>query len=124
MYRRIGSAAALDDLVEMEEEMADRFGPLPWQAENLLYVARLRLKAEGAGIESVYRDEKYVVLKLREETGGARSALQRALGRSVRVGLSQIRLDLGAISQDWELALTSLIDDIGAFRERLTVVVG
>ena len=99
--------------------MADRFGPLPWQVENLLYVARLRLKAEAAGIESVYRDEKYVVLKLREETGGARSALQRALGRSVRVGHSQIRLDLAAIPEAWEEALVSLIDGIGAFRERL-----
>ncbi len=119
VYRRIGSAAALDDLSEMEEEMADRFGPLPWQVENLLYVARLRLKAEATGIESVYRDEKYVVLKLREETGGARSALQRALGRSVRVGHSQIRLDLAAIPEAWEEALVSLIDGIGAFRERL-----
>ena len=100
----------MDDLDEMEEEMADRFGALPWQVENLLYVARLRLKAEGAGIESVYRDEKYVVLKLCEETGGARSALQRALGRGVRVGHSQIRLDLAAISQDWELALVSIVD--------------
>ena len=119
VYRRIGSAETLDDLSEMEEEMADRFGPLPWQVENLLYVARLRLKAEAAGIESVYRDEKYVVLKLREETGGARSALQRALGRSVRVGHSQIRLDLAAIPEAWEEALVSLIDGIGAFRERL-----
>ena len=123
VYRRIGSAAALDDLEEMNEEMADRFGPLPWQVENLLYVARLRLKAEGAGIESVYRDDKYVVLKLIEETGGARSALQRALGRSVRVGLSQIRLDLAAISQDWELALVSIVDGIAAFRKRLTAAV-
>ena len=123
VYRRIGSAGALDDLEEMEEEMADRFGPLPWQVENLLYVARLRLKAEGAGIESVYRDEKYVVLKLIEETGGARSALQRALGRGVRVGLSQIRLDLAAISQDWELALISIVDGIAAFRKRLTAAV-
>ena len=123
VYRRIGSAGALDDLAEMEEEMADRFGPLPWQVENLLYVARLRLKAEGAGIESVYRDEKYVVLKLIEETGGARSALQRALGRGVRVGLSQIRLDLAAISQDWELALISIVDGIAAFRKRLTAAV-
>ena len=119
VYRRIGSAEALDDLSEMAEEMADRFGPQPWQVENLLYVARLRLKAERAGIESVYRDEKYVVLKLREETGGARSALQRALGRSVRVGHSQIRLDLGRIPEAWEEALVSLIDGIGAFRERL-----
>ena len=123
VYRRIGSAASLADLEEMNEEMADRFGPLPWQVENLLYVARLRLKAEGAGIESVYRDDKYVVLKLIEETGGARSALQRALGRSVRVGLSQIRLDLAAISQDWEDALVSLVDGIGAFMERLTAAV-
>ena len=123
VYRRIGSAAALDDLEEMNEEMADRFGPLPWQVENLLYVARLRLKAEGAGIESVYRDERYVVLKLIEETGGARSALQRALGRGVRVGLSQIRLDLAAISQDWELALVSIVDGIAAFRKRLTAAV-
>ncbi len=123
VYRRIGSAASLDDLAEMEEEMADRFGPLPWQVENLLYVARLRLKAEGAGIESVYRDDKYVLLKLREETGGARSALQRALGRSVRVGHSQIRLDLAVIPDPWEDALVSLIDGIGAFMERLTAVV-
>ena len=63
------------------------------------------------------------MLKLIEETGGARSALQRALGRGVRVGLSQIRLDLAAISQDWELALISIVDGIAAFRKRLTAAV-
>ena len=126
VYRRIGSAASLDEIAEMEEELADRFGPLPWQVENLLYAARLRLKAAAAGIEEVSRDGKHLVLKLREETGGARTALQRALGRGVRVGHTQIRLDTTVISQnqDWEAALTSLIDNIAAFRQRVAAAVG
>ncbi len=126
VYRRIGSAETLDALTEMRDEMTDRFGPLPWQVENLLYAAKLRLKAAHAGIEAVSREDKCVVLKLREDTGGARAALQRALGRGVRVGHTQIRLDTKSIAQNetWEETLASLIDSITAFRQRLTAAVG
>ena len=71
---------------EIEDELRDRFGPLPWQVRNLLYVTRLRLYAKEAGIESVTRERNRVVLRYGGEIGGARRAMQRALGDRQRWG--------------------------------------
>ena len=53
---------------------------------NLLYVTRLRLYAKEAGIESVTRERNRVVLRYGGEIGGARRAMQRALGQARRGG--------------------------------------
>ncbi len=50
LYKRVAAAAESDDLPRVREEIEDRFGHLPPEAENLLALARLRHLAEGLGI--------------------------------------------------------------------------
>jgi transcription-repair coupling factor (superfamily II helicase) len=121
IYRRLGGVADLEAVSSMESELLDRFGPPPWQVQNLLYVARLRLRAGGAGIERVTREGDYIVLRLRDEVGGARDALQRLLGRDAKVGHMQIRLDLEAMPDGWETPLTSSVERLAEFRAQLGV---
>ncbi|MXY46908.1 MAG: transcription-repair coupling factor, partial [Chloroflexi bacterium] len=70
---------------EIEDELRDRFGPLPWQVHNLLYATRLRLYAKQAGIESVTRERNRVVLRSGGEIGGARRAVQRVRRRRAEI---------------------------------------
>jgi transcription-repair coupling factor (superfamily II helicase) len=124
IYRRLGTAPTDDGVDSMEQEILDRFGPLPWQVLNLLYLARLRLTAGKAGIEAIVREDSAIVLRFHHEVGGAREVLQRLLGPSASVGHMQIRLDTNAVADGWEAPLMSTITKLAEFRERLESQLG
>ena len=113
-----GDDAVKAKVGEIEDELRDRFGPLPWQVVNLLYVTRLRLYAKEAGIESVTRERNRVVLRYGGEIGGARRAMQRALGRHAEVGNTQVRLPMDALGADWESALETALRSLAEFMRR------
>ena len=119
VYRRLAGTDSLEGVESLQSEMVDRFGPLPWQVQNLLYVARLKIRAQQVGVESIRREAERIVLQLRDEVGGARRALGRALGKEVTVGNTQMRLDLGQLSDGWEEALVETVSRLADFRERL-----
>jgi transcription-repair coupling factor (superfamily II helicase) len=53
LYRRLAAATTLEEVAEMGEEMADRFGPLPEPVRNLLTVARLRVRGSHVGVKQI-----------------------------------------------------------------------
>jgi transcription-repair coupling factor (superfamily II helicase) len=53
IHRRIAGARAGGELRAIRDELSDRFGPLPREAENLLELARARIELAAAGAESV-----------------------------------------------------------------------
>ena len=110
-----GVKSAVD---EVADELRDRFGPLPWQANNLLYMTRLRLYAKEAGVESVVRERNRVVLRFGGEIGGARRAMRRALGRHAEVGNTQVRLPMDALGAEWESALETALRGLAEFMRR------
>ena len=114
-----GEDAIKAGVSEIEDEMRDRFGPLPWQAVNLLYVTRLRLYAREAGIESVMRERNRVVLRYGGEIGGARRAMERVLGRHAEIGNTQVRLPMDALGADWEGALETALRALAEFTRRM-----
>jgi transcription-repair coupling factor (superfamily II helicase) len=103
----------------MEDELRDRFGPLPWQAQNLLYMTRLKLEATEAGIEAIVRESERIVLRLKDQVGGGRRALERRLGRYIEVGNTQVRLDLDRLGADWEKPLMETVQNMAEFRREL-----
>ncbi|CAI8034044.1 Transcription-repair-coupling factor [Geodia barretti] len=114
-----GEDAIKAGVSEIEDEMRDRFGPLPWQAVNLLYVTRLRLYAREAGIESVTRERNRVVLRYGGDIGGARRAMERVLGRQAEIGNTQVRLPMDALGADWEGALETALRALAEFTRRM-----
>jgi transcription-repair coupling factor (superfamily II helicase) len=120
IYRRLGTIATSDDADSMENELLDRFGPPPWQVQNLLYVVRLKLLAGRAGVQSITREDGQLVLRLHDEVGGNRQALQRLLPRGFVVGHTQIRLDLAKTHDGWEAPLVAAVEKLGGFRQRLS----
>jgi transcription-repair coupling factor (superfamily II helicase) len=53
VHRRIAAARAAGELREIRDELDDRFGPLPPEAENLLELQRARIELGAAGATSV-----------------------------------------------------------------------
>ncbi len=124
LYRRMVQATDAGEINVLEAELRDRFGPAPWQVQNLLFTVRVRVAAGGAGIVSVTRSDDRLVLRLASETGGAKTPLQRHLGDDADVGNTQVRLSLYQDDDDdeeeWEVRLTRVIEGIAQFRRHIT----
>ncbi len=120
VYRRLVSSATAAEVDAMGDELVDRFGTLPWQVQNLLYVTKLKLAAAHANILAVNRDNGTVVLRLRDSVGGARQALRRHLGDHVDIGNTQVRIDISQASNGWERSLLETVQQIGQFTEQMT----
>jgi transcription-repair coupling factor (superfamily II helicase) len=53
LYRRLARAGAPSEIATVREELRDRFGPLPEDAQRLLLVSELRVLGARLGLETV-----------------------------------------------------------------------
>ena len=120
LYQRLIALKDESSIAAMEDELRDRFGPLPWQARALLYTVRLRIQSDTAGIESITRDSERIVLRMKHDVGGARRALSRRLPRGAEVGNTQIRLDVSKFDTPWEEYLLDVCERLAEFRIEMT----
>ncbi|MBM3947410.1 MAG: DEAD/DEAH box helicase, partial [SAR202 cluster bacterium] len=79
VYQRLARATAPDELASLNDELRDRFGAPPDEVENLIFAVQVKTLAAQAGVQSVAHREGHLVLQLKGEVGGARSALQQDL---------------------------------------------
>ena len=119
VYQRIAKLTDRKQIPVIKQEMRDRFGPLGEEVENLLVIADLRALAAGLGIESILHTSDAFVVQLRVPVGGARLALQRALGSSVSVGNQQLRLPTRQLGDQWLTRLTRTLERFRLFQEKV-----
>ena len=113
---RINSDTELDDL---DEEIRDRFGPMPTHVKLLMKTSRMRILAGFAEIDLVAANEKRATLSLRQPTDGARGPLQKQLGAGVDVGHMQIRVEIDRDDVEWIDELMAVIEQIKMFKEQM-----
>jgi transcription-repair coupling factor (superfamily II helicase) len=65
IYRRIAGARSEDEIGRIVDEVRDRYGPLPTQVLNLADFARIRVLADGLGIETIDRADSMIAIKFR-----------------------------------------------------------
>ncbi len=53
LYRRFSSSRQESEIDFLEEEVRDRFGPLPMEAKNLIWIIRVKLQLKKLGIEAL-----------------------------------------------------------------------
>ena len=119
VYQRVAKLADRRQVPVIKQELRDRFGPLDEEVENLLVIADMRALAAGLGIESILHTSDAFVIQLRVPVGGARLALQRALGSSVSVGNQQLRLPTRQLGDQWLTRLTRTLERFRLFQEKV-----
>ena len=62
LYRRIADAKESAELKSIAEELVDRFGELPAEAQTLMQIAHIRAFAKGQGLTEVMVQGKYLKL--------------------------------------------------------------
>ena len=67
LYKRLANGESLDDITDLHEELVDRFGELPPQAQSLLDSHRLRLLCKPLGIIKLDATSEQIVVQFDPE---------------------------------------------------------
>ncbi len=67
VYQRVGKIESYSEIVDVKEELQDRFGNLPYQVENLLTSIELKISAKSALIEKIVFGTKGVQLSFYQQ---------------------------------------------------------
>lgn len=92
-YQRLAASQALDEIDRIEEELRDRFGPLPKEANALLELTRLRVLATAKGVQKVALEQRRLTL----EMGPKFSLSEQALPSLTSITGGNFRFTQGAI---------------------------
>ena len=109
MYRRLAELDSLAQMDEMEQELADRFGPLPEPARNLMYQLRLKALARDAGVGTIAVENGRLMLRSGGGDYPGRERLQRVLDERAVVGRREIWLPL---EHGWREELVAVLKEI------------
>jgi transcription-repair coupling factor (superfamily II helicase) len=117
VYQRMVALTTRPQVDELEHELRDRFGPLPPQVKNLIYVLRVKVAATAAGVQSVtgklegYALRKTVELELKLWPGvvADRVAAFRAFGQNVKIMPGLVRLRGKVEGDAWRSELLHLL---------------
>ena len=123
LYQRLGRIINRDDITLIEEELCDRFGPMPEEVIALLSLVDLRALAAEVDVESLVETETGITARLKNPVGSARTPLQRALGPSVSVGTHQITMTSRSLGDDWVTKISNVLVRLKVFRDNLKTLV-
>jgi transcription-repair coupling factor (superfamily II helicase) len=108
LYQRLAKARTVEEVSQIKGELRDRFGSLPAEAQNLLYVVSLRVLAAQAGIQSISVEGKQVVIRLIEGRKFDYKHLEQARP-GIKVGTTQVQLDLRLLGNRWQKVLEEVM---------------
>jgi transcription-repair coupling factor (superfamily II helicase) len=108
LYRRLAGLTSQNEIDDLRVELQDRFGPLPLEAENLLYQLRLKLYALAAEVETITVEEEQVLARAKSLEDIDRSWLQRRLGDRARVARRAVWLPLDG-EERWRTTLVAVL---------------
>jgi len=112
IYNRLAGMATLDEIYDISEELVDRFGGMPEEVTNLLYVVELRQTASRAGIESIVRSDNAIVVAFHQNKRIDADEINALKNRAIRRGDRQIKIDTALSGQGWRKLLKELIVEL------------
>jgi transcription-repair coupling factor (superfamily II helicase) len=113
LYRRLASLSSAEKIDAFAQELADRFGPIPEPAANLLYIARIKALAERAGVQAIgfERGQVYIRMPLTWLQG---ADVRAVLAHGARLGRDAIWLGASA---DYRPQLLAILETLARLRE-------
>jgi transcription-repair coupling factor (superfamily II helicase) len=110
LYKRLASAEDQDDVASIQEELVDRFGPTPDQAQALLASHRLRLHAKPLGVRKIDAGLERTTIQFVKHPSfdpGKLILLVQKDGRIRFAGPDRLRIDRGAPTLADRIALVT-----------------
>ena len=91
-YQRLADAARIVDLLDIREEMVDRFGRRPHPARSLMHSMEIQLMAKQLGLENVQLEKNHLRLSFPENRQISPVDIQRMVEKCS----TQLNFDLDA----------------------------
>ena len=110
LYKRIGAIKTVDEILQMREELIDRFGPIPLEVENLLTTIEIKQLCYKANIAKIDAGAKGILIAFHNDTFHAVDKLIELVNRSF--GVVKIR-------PDQKLFIEGKLDD---YQKRISVI--
>ena len=108
-YRRLARIDCGGEIEGIAQELGDRFGNLPQPAKNLLYIAKMKMLATKAGVESIYTRGRQIVLDLARRGMATNLPPRQKYKDGIKVSSKQIRLDIKNFGSKWPEVLENLL---------------
>jgi transcription-repair coupling factor (superfamily II helicase) len=104
----------IEEVGDIAREFQDRFGPLPEPVENLLYIVRIKVLATRAKITSISTQGRQIVIKPQTTDAplkirGAAGVMSKYLDSAIRIGATQIKLDMRLLGDRWRVVLEEIL---------------
>ena len=122
MYKRVSSAQSQNELDEMSDELRDRYGPLPTEAERLMSTMSLRIMGADTGVEFIGRARDAVLFRFRRDAEPGGELLEK-LSKKYRQGTApergeNVKLTVRLANDDQNEVLATARDVLKQMRER------
>jgi len=113
LYQNLAKLNRIEQIKTQVSEFNDRFGALPKEVANLLYAIKIKILAAKAGFESISTEEGQIILSLLEGLKFSKRQRELTFREGVKMGSSQIRLNLKQFSGKWQETLEEVLKKMG-----------
>jgi transcription-repair coupling factor (superfamily II helicase) len=112
LYHRIADIKNEQELDNLKKEIGDRFGEMPLEVSNLMFVVNIRLKAGRAGVKSIVTEDGKLVVRLFEGLQLDRQKTLLLPKTGITMGRTQLNIEYRRFGKDWDKMLERIIDTI------------
>ncbi|MEN8098009.1 MAG: transcription-repair coupling factor [Chloroflexota bacterium] len=118
LYRRLASMMSLNQIDDVASELADRFGAIPDEVDNLLYQLRVKTLASRSEVQSISAPPDQIAIKMDTLENADRYSLQRFLGPDSRVSKHAVWLRRDKAESDWKVILVQVLEKLAEWHRR------
>jgi transcription-repair coupling factor (superfamily II helicase) len=103
-----------EEVDRIHRELEDRFGTVPEEAENLIYLLRLKVLATAAGVEIVTTEGNQPAIGLGTVAEVKRRRAEGRLPKGVKVVDDRLLLPTSMQDKGWQRGLEDTLRDMAA----------
>jgi len=111
-YQRLATIKRDEEIKDIARELRDRFGAAPQPVKNLLYIVEIKQLAAEAEVESIFTEDKQIVLRFDSAKELGRLPLLEDYKDVVKIGTRQIKLDIKRLRNSWQEVLKKVLQRI------------
>ena len=110
VYRRLAGLQSIEEIGNVAQELADRFGPLPPATQDLLFQLRLKALAQDGGVSAIVVENGRLALRSDGKDFPDRESLRPIVGEGGTVSRRDIWLPM---ADGWRGQLVTLLEALG-----------
>ena len=110
IYQKLTGLTTREQADDLSKELLDRFGPLPVEVQNLVYVLVVKAIALKTGIDTIASNDGLVTIRLLPGLMIKRERLGPMYRYAPKIGISQLSINIKRLGKDWQKIFEELLN--------------